>query len=87
VSFSISTVVFLLIFVFSYLHAWSLEKSLSIAFAFLPFLLPQFQPWYLLWALPFVILYISKNWKFTEIYLLLLLLVHVLCYVVPSVLI
>jgi hypothetical protein len=80
VSFSISTAIFLSIFTFSYLHAWSLKKSLSVAFAFLPFLLPQFQPWYLLWALPFVIVYFSRNWKLTEMYLLLLLSVHILCY-------
>ncbi len=83
VSFSISIVIFLLIFAFSYFHAWSLEKSLSVTLVFLPFLLPQFQPWYLLWSLPFVILYFSKNWKFTKAYILLLLFVHTLCYLMP----
>jgi hypothetical protein len=82
ISFSISTVIFLTIFAFSYLQAWPFMKSLSIAFAFLPFLLPQFQPWYLLWALPFVILYFSKNWKLTEMYMLLLLFMHTLCYLI-----
>ena len=80
VSFSISIVIFLLIFAFSCLHAWPLEKSLGIVFAFLPFLLPQFQPWYLLWALPFLVLYLFENWKLTEMYLLLLLCIHALCY-------
>jgi hypothetical protein len=46
----------------------------------LPFLLPQFQPWYLLWALPFLVLYLFENWKLTEMYLLLLLCIHALCY-------
>jgi hypothetical protein len=64
------------------LQAWSLKKSLSITFAFLPFLLPQFQPWYLLWALPFVILYFSKNLKLTKMFMLLLLFVHALCYLI-----
>jgi hypothetical protein len=82
VSFGICTVIFLSIFAFSYLQAWPLKKSLSITFAFLPFLLPQFQPWYLLWALPFVILYFSKNLKLTKMFMLLLLFVHALCYLI-----
>ena len=84
VSFSFSIVIFLLIFAFSHIQLWSLEKSLGITFAFLPFLLPQFQPWYLLWALPFVILYFSKNWKLIELYLLLFLFIHTTYYLMLS---
>lgn len=80
VSSAISTIIFLSIFIYSHLRDWSLTKSLSIIFMLLPFLLPQFQPWYLLWALPFVILHASENRKMIVVYLVLLSVFHFLSY-------
>jgi len=78
-----SAVVFLLIFTYSCVHKWELFKSLSVVFVFLPFLLPQFQPWYLLWALPFVMLYFSENRKMLVGYMALLSISHFLSYAMP----
>jgi hypothetical protein len=73
-----------LVFFISCSHDWPLTKSCSVCLLVLPFLLPQFQPWYLLWAFPFVMISGSSNLKLTKLYLVLFLFFHVLCYLLFS---
>lgn len=69
-----------LIFIISSRRKWPLMKTCGICLLILPFLLPQFHPWYLLWAFPFMITYYSSNLKLTRGYMLLFLSVHILYY-------
>jgi uncharacterized membrane protein len=73
-----------LIFVVSSSRNWALMKSCSISFLVLPVLLPQFHPWYLLWALPFMTSYYSDNLKLIKGYVLLFLFFHILYYLIFS---
>jgi hypothetical protein len=59
-------------------------KSCSISLLVLPLLLPQFHPWYLLWALPFMTTYYSNNLKLIRGYTLLFLFFHILYYLLFS---
>jgi len=73
-----------LIFVISSRRKWPLMKTCGICLLILPFLLPQFHPWYLLWALPFMITCYSNNLKFIRGYMLLFLAFHILYYLIFS---
>lgn len=73
-----------LIFVISSKRKWPLMKTFAICLLILPFLLPQFHPWYLLWAFPFMITYYSNNLKVIRGYMLLLLASHIICYLIFS---
>jgi uncharacterized membrane protein len=73
-----------LIFAVSSSHNWPLMKSCSISFLVLPLLLPQFHPWYLLWALPFMATYWSGNLKLIKGYVVLFLFFHILYYLLFS---
>jgi uncharacterized membrane protein len=73
-----------LIFVVSSRRKWPLMKTCGICLLILPFLLPQFHPWYLLWAFPFMITYYSNNLKIIRGYILLFLTFHILYYLVFS---
>jgi uncharacterized membrane protein len=73
-----------LIFTVSSSRNWPLLKSCSISFLVLPLLLPQFHPWYLLWALPFITTYYSNNLKLIKGYVLLFLIFHILYYLLFS---
>jgi uncharacterized membrane protein len=73
-----------LIFVISSRRKWPLMKTCGICLLILPFLLPQFHPWYLLWAFPFLITYYSDNLKLIRGYMLLFLAFHVLYYLIFS---
>lgn len=73
-----------LIFTISSRRNWSLMKSCSISLLVLPLLLPQFHPWYLLWALPFMATYYSNNLKLIRGYMLLFLFFHILYYLLFS---
>jgi hypothetical protein len=61
-----------------------LMKSCSISLLVLPLLLPQFHPWYLLWAFPFITTYYSNNSKLVKSYMLLFLFSHILYYLLFS---
>jgi uncharacterized membrane protein len=73
-----------LMFIISYRRKWPLMKTCGICLLILPFLLSQFHPWYLLWALPFMITYYSNNLKLIRGYMLLFLFFHILYYLVFS---
>jgi len=73
-----------LIFVISSRRKWSLMKTCGICLLILPFLLPQFHPWYLLWAFPFLITSYSNSLKLIRGYMLLFLAFHVLYYLIFS---
>jgi uncharacterized membrane protein len=72
------------IFAISSSRNWPLMKSCSISFLVLPLLLPQFHPWYLLWALPFMATFCSDNLKLVKSYVLLFLFFHILYYLLFS---
>lgn len=63
---------------------WPLMKTCSICLLVLPLLLPQFHPWYLLWALPFITTCSSNNLKLIRGYMLLFLFSHILYYLLFS---
>lgn len=73
-----------LIFIISSQRKWPLMKTCGICLLILPFLLPQFHPWYLLWALPFMITYYSNDLKLIRGYMLLFLSAHILYYLIFS---
>jgi uncharacterized membrane protein len=73
-----------LIFTVSSRRNWPLMKSCSISLLVLPLLLPQFHPWYLLWAFPFITTYYSNNSKLVKSYMLLFLFSHILYYLLFS---
>ena len=73
-----------LIFIISSRRKWPLMKTCGICLLILPFLLPQFHPWYLLWAFPFMITYYSNNLKLIRGYMLLFLSAHILYYLLFS---
>jgi len=73
-----------LIFIISSRRKWSLMKTCGICLLILPFLLPQFHPWYLLWAFPFITIYFSNNLKLIRGYMLLFLVSHILFYLIFS---
>lgn len=73
-----------LIFTVSSSRNWPLMKSSSISLLVLPLLLPQFHPWYLLWAFPFITTYYSNNLKLIKGYVLLFLFSHILYYLLFS---
>lgn len=71
-------------FIISSRRKWPLLKTCGICLLILPFLLPQFHPWYFLWAFPFMITYYSNNLKLIRGYMLLFLAFHILYYLVFS---
>lgn len=71
-----------LVYTISSRRKWPLMKSCSVCLLILPFLLPQFQPWYLMWALSSVMVYFSNNLKLIRSYVILFLSVHVLYYLI-----
>jgi uncharacterized membrane protein len=73
-----------LLLVISSRHKWPIMKTCGICLLILPFLLPQFHPWYLLWALPFMVTYYSNNLKLIRGYMLLFLSAHILYYLIFS---
>jgi uncharacterized membrane protein len=73
-----------LIFVISSRRKWPLMKTCGICLLILPFLLPQFHPWYLLWAFPFIVTYYSNNLKLIRGYMFLFLAFHILYYLIFS---
>jgi uncharacterized membrane protein len=73
-----------LLFAISSRRKWPLMKSCSVSLLVLPLLLPQFHPWYLLWAFPFMAIYYSNNLKLIKGYVLLFLFFHILYYLLFS---
>jgi uncharacterized membrane protein len=71
-----------LIFIISSRRKWPLMKNCAICLLILPFLLPQFHPWYLLWAFPFMITYYSNDLKLIRGYVLLFLASYILYYLI-----
>jgi uncharacterized membrane protein len=72
------------VFLFSLRRKWPLMKSCSICLLILPLFLLQFQPWYLLWTLPFMMTHFSNNLKVIKSYMLLFLFAHILFYLLFS---
>lgn len=54
----------------------SVMKTIAILLLTLPFIIQQIHPWYLLWALPFMLIAYTKNAKIITPYLLVLLAAH-----------
>jgi len=73
-----------LAFYISFRYKWSLVKSYSVCLLILPILLPQFHPWYLLWAFPFIAIHFSSNLKLIKIYMVFFLFVHISYYLTFS---
>lgn len=73
-----------LIFVIAWFYKWSLMKSCSICLLFIPLFLPQFHPWYLLWASPFTIAYFKNNLRVLKSYCVLILFFNMVYYLIFS---